>query len=128
MRVFGMVIVIYCYFGMSFGVFLGMFLGMGLGNILGLCGGCLWYLWFLCEGFRRIFWGVFSGFWWCVFGSVFWVFLCVLKIFFCEVSETTITQMCKYEQIVNVKYTPCKYRKYFNFLIWAIKKLTVSHF
>ena len=90
--------------------------------------GCLWYLWFLCEGFGRIFWGVFSGFWmgcewwfWSVFGGV-------LKIFFCEVSETTIPSVSKYEQIVNVKLPPCKYRKYFNFLIWSIQKLTVSHF
>ena len=68
---------------------------------------------------------VLEGFW----VMRFWkCFLCVLKIFFCEVSVTTITQMCKYEQIFNVKLPPCKYRKYFNFLIWAIQKLTVSHF
>ena len=74
------------------------------------------------------FFGVLEGFWKCFLEVFFKVFLCVLKIFFCEVSVTTIPLRVKYEQIVNVKYPPCKYRKYFNFLIWAIKKLTVSHF
>ena len=87
---------------------------------VGVCGIYGFYARVLDENFEGV-----LGFWWCVFGGTFWS---VLKIFFCEVSVTTITQMWKYEQIVNVKLPPCKYRKYFNFLIWAIQKLTVSHF
>ena len=95
---------------------------------LGIMGFMMWvfvvFMVFMRGFWANFFWG-FWGFWWCVFGGTFWS---VLKIFFCEVSVTTITQMCKYEQIFNVKLPPCKYRKYFNFLIWAIQKLTVSHF
>ena len=99
-----------------------------VGVFLDIMGFVVW-VFMVFMGYMRGFWanffGGFSGFGWCVFGGAFWG---VLKIFFCEVSETTITQMCKYEQIFNVKLPPCKYRKYFNFLIWAIQKLTVSHF
>ena len=70
----------------------------------------------------------FEGFWRGFCDAFLEVFLCVLEIFFCEVSVTTIPSVSKYEQIVNVKYTTCKYRKYFNFLIWSIQKLTISHF
>ena len=90
---------------------------------VGVCGIYGFYARVLDEFFLRVL-GVLEEFLEVLFG----VFLCVLEIFFCEVSVTTIPSVSKYEQIVNVKCTPCKYRKYFNFLIWAIQKLTVSHF
>ena len=86
----------YYYFGISFGVFLGMGIGMGLGNILGLCGVYCGYLWVICEGFGRKFWGFLDG-----LGEVFLevllgCILCVWRYFFCEVSETTIPSVSKF--------------------------------